>query len=61
MTKKTYTVVIELEVPKELDRYGISSLGAPIEVNEYVKKKINERLQNNNLKWRYAMEGRNHR
>ena len=58
MTKKTYTVVIELEVPKELDRFGISSLGAPIEVHEYVKKKINERLQNNNLKWRYAMERR---
>ncbi len=58
MTKKTYTVVIELEVPKELDRFGISSLGAPIEVHEYVKKKINERLQNNNLNWRYAMERR---
>jgi len=58
MTKKTYTVVIELEVPKELDRFGISSLGAPIKVHEYVKKKINERLQNNNLKWRYAMERR---
>ena len=58
MTKDIFTVVVELEVPKELDRFGMSSIGAPIEVHEYVKKKINERLQNNNLNWRYAMEKR---
>jgi hypothetical protein len=61
MTKSTYTIVIELEVPKELGRFGMSSLGSSIEVHKYVKKKINERLQNNNLKWRYANEGKNDR
>jgi hypothetical protein len=39
MTKDTYTVVIELEVPKELDRFGVSSIGAPIEVHELLRKK----------------------